>query len=80
MQADVLESLTPAQNVIKVVLEELTVLLGETDSKLDLAPNKQPNVIMLVGLQGSGKTTAAAKLAYLLKRDGHNPLLVACDV
>ena len=71
---------SPAQNVIKVVLEELTVLLGETDSKLDLAPNKQPNVIMLVGLQGSGKTTAAAKLAYLLKRDGHNPLLVACDV
>ncbi len=80
MQADVLESLTPAQNVIKVVLDELTGLLGETDSKLDLAPNKQPNVIMLVGLQGSGKTTAAAKLAYLLKRDGHNPLLVACDV
>ena len=80
MQADVLESLTPAQNVIKVVLDELTTLLGETDSKLELRPSRQPNVIMLVGLQGSGKTTAAAKLAYLLKRDGHNPLLIACDV
>ncbi|MBR3182002.1 MAG: signal recognition particle protein [Eggerthellaceae bacterium] len=80
MQADVLESLTPAQNVIKVVLDELTALLGESDAKLELAPNKHPNVIMLVGLQGSGKTTAAAKLAYLLKRDGHNPMLVACDV
>ncbi len=80
MEADVLDSLTPAQNVIKVVLEELTDLLGQTDAKLQLASNKQPNVIMLVGLQGSGKTTAAAKLAYLLKREGHNPLLVACDV
>ena len=80
MQADVLESLTPAQNVVKVVLDELTALLGETDARIELAPNKHPNVIMLVGLQGSGKTTAAAKLAYLLKRDGHNPILVACDV
>jgi signal recognition particle subunit SRP54 len=80
MQADILDSLTPAQNVIKVVLEELTVLLGESDAKLNLAQDKHPNVIMLVGLQGSGKTTAAAKLAYLLKREGHNPLLVACDV
>ncbi len=80
MEADVLESLTPAQNVIKVVLDELTVLLGSEDARIELAPNKQPNVIMLVGLQGSGKTTAAAKLAYLLKREGHNPLLVACDV
>ena len=80
MQADVLESLTPAQNVVKVVLDELTALLGQTDADLELSPNKHPNVIMLVGLQGSGKTTAAAKLAYLLKREGHNPLLVACDV
>ncbi len=80
MQADVLESLTPAQNVIKVVLDELTELLGQTDAGLELSPTKHPNVIMLVGLQGSGKTTAAAKLAYLLKREGHNPLLVACDV
>ncbi|MBQ9004623.1 MAG: signal recognition particle protein [Eggerthellaceae bacterium] len=80
LEADVLESLTPAQNVVKVVLDELTALLGETDAKINLAPNRHPNVIMLVGLQGSGKTTAAAKLAYLLKREGHNPLLVACDV
>ena len=80
MEADVLESLTPAQNVVKVVLDELTSLLGSQDAKLEFAPNRHPNVIMLVGLQGSGKTTAAAKLAYLLKREGHNPLLVACDV
>ena len=80
MEADILESLTPAQNVVKVVLEELTVLLGSEDAVLELSPTKHPNVIMLVGLQGSGKTTAAAKLAYLLKGEGHNPLLVACDV
>lgn len=80
MEADVLESLTPAQNVVKVVLDELTALLGSEDARLELAPNKHPNVIMLVGLQGSGKTTAAAKLGYLLKREGHNPMLVACDV
>lgn len=80
MQAEVLDSLTPAQNVVKVVLEELTKLLGETDSKLELAPNRTPNVIMLVGLQGSGKTTAASKLAYLLKQEKHHPMLVACDV
>ena len=80
MEADVLESLTPAQNVIKVVLDELTSLLGETDARINLKQEKHPNVIMLVGLQGSGKTTAAAKLAYLLKGEGHNPLLVACDV
>ena len=77
--ADVLGSLTPAQNVVKIVLDELTVLLGSTDSKLTLAQNRTPNVIMLVGLQGSGKTTAAAKLAYLLKQQGHSPLLAACD-
>jgi len=75
----VLESLTPAQNVIKVVLDELTGLLGRTDSKLVLS-SRIPNVIMLVGLQGSGKTTAAAKLAYRLKQQNHSPLLVACDV
>ena len=79
LDADVLSSLTPAQNVVRVVLDELTVLLGSTDSKLTLAQNRTPNVIMLVGLQGSGKTTAAAKLAYLLKRQGHSPLLAACD-
>ncbi|MCH3968419.1 MAG: signal recognition particle protein [Atopobiaceae bacterium] len=79
LTADVLDSLTPAQNVVKVVLDELTELLGSTDSKLVLAPNRTPNVIMLVGLQGSGKTTAAAKLAYLLKHQGRSPLLAACD-
>ena len=79
LQAEVLESLTPSQNVIKVVLEELTNLLGTSDSKLVLS-NRIPNVIMLVGLQGSGKTTAAVKLAYRLKEQKHSPLLVACDV
>ena len=79
LTADVLDSLTPAQNVIKVVLDELTRLLGESDAKLVLS-NRMPNVIMLVGLQGSGKTTAASKLAYLLKQKGHSPVLVACDV
>ncbi|HIZ17609.1 MAG TPA: signal recognition particle protein [Candidatus Olsenella stercoravium] len=79
LTADVLSSLTPAQNVVKVVLDELTALLGSTDSRLTLAQNRTPNVIMLVGLQGSGKTTAAAKLAYLLKSQGHSPLLAACD-
>ena len=79
LTAEVMESLTPAQNVVRIVLDELTVLLGSTDSKLTLAQNRTPNVIMLVGLQGSGKTTAAAKLAYLLKSQGHSPLLAACD-
>ena len=79
LDAEVLDSLTPAQNVIKIVLDELTELLGRTDSKLVLG-SRIPNVIMLVGLQGSGKTTAAAKLAYRLKQENHSPLLVACDV
>ena len=79
LEAEILDSLTPAQNVVKVVLEELTALLGQSDSKLVLS-SRIPNVIMLVGLQGSGKTTASAKLAYLLKNKGHSPLLVACDV
>ena len=79
LTAEVMDSLTPAQNVTKVVLDELTALLGSTDAKLALAPNRTPNVIMLVGLQGSGKTTAAAKLAYLLKRQGKSPQLAACD-
>ena len=79
MSSEVLDSLTPAQNVVKIVLDQLTELLGSTDSKLVLAQNRTPNVIMLVGLQGSGKTTAAAKLAYLLKAKGHSPLLAACD-
>ncbi|QWT17117.1 signal recognition particle protein [Collinsella sp. zg1085] len=79
LTAEVLESLTPAQNVVKIVLDELIVLLGATESKLVLS-SRIPNVIMLVGLQGSGKTTAAAKLAYLLKKQGRSPLLAACDV
>jgi len=79
LEAEILDSLTPAQNVIKVVLDELTELLGRTDSKLVLG-SRIPNVIMLVGLQGSGKTTAAAKLAHMLKEQNHSPLLVACDV
>ena len=79
LAADVLDSLSPAQNVVRVVLDELTALLGSADSKLTLAQGRTPNVIMLVGLQGSGKTTAAAKLAYLLKGQGHSPLLAACD-
>ena len=76
LTAEVMDSLTPGQNVVKIVLDELTELLGRSDSKLVLS-SRIPNVIMLVGLQGSGKTTAAAKLAYLLKQQNHNPLLVA---
>ena len=79
LTAEVLESLTPAQNVVKVVLDQLTELLGSTESKLTLMQNRTPNVIMLVGLQGSGKTTASAKLAYMLKKQGRSPLLAACD-
>ena len=79
LTAEVMDSLTPAQNVVKIVLDELTELLGSTESKLVLS-NRIPNVIMLVGLQGSGKTTAAVKLAYLLKKQGRSPLLAACDV
>ena len=79
MTADVLDSLTPAQNVVRIVLDQLTQLLGTTEAKLTLPQNRTPNVIMLVGLQGSGKTTAAAKLAYLLKKQKRSPLLAACD-
>lgn len=77
--SDVLNSLTPGQMVVKIVLAELTALLGDTQSKLVLS-NRMPNVIMMVGLQGSGKTTASAKLAYRLRKSGKRPLLVACDV
>ena len=79
LTSEVMDSLTPAQNVVKIVLDQLIELLGSTESKLVLS-NRIPNVIMLVGLQGSGKTTAAAKLAYLLKKQGKSPLLAACDV
>ena len=76
---DVLKSLTPGQQVIKIVKDELVELLGGTTSKVNFTPNP-PTVIMLVGLQGSGKTTTAGKLANLFRRQGKNPLLVACDV
>ncbi|MGM9644181.1 MAG: signal recognition particle protein [Eubacteriales bacterium] len=77
--ADVLESLNPGQQVIKIVDEELTKLMGSTNSKL-VVSSKPPTVIMMVGLQGAGKTTHAGKLAGMLKKQGKNPLLVACDV
>ena len=78
--ADVLESLTPAQQIIKIVNEELTVLMGGGNEKLAMASHP-PTVIMMVGLQGAGKTTNGAKLAgYLKKNMGKRPLLVACDV
>jgi len=76
--AEVLESLTPAQQVIKIVNEELIAVLGGGQSKIITAP-APPTVLMLVGLQGSGKTTTAAKLAMLLRKQGHRPLLVAAD-
>ena len=76
---DVLKSLTPGQQVIKIVKDELVELLGGTESKINFSPNP-PTIIMLVGLQGSGKTTTAGKLANLLRKQGRKPLLVACDV
>jgi len=76
---DLMKSLTPGQMVVKIVVEEMTDLLGGTVSQLVLS-GRIPNVIMLVGLQGSGKTTATAKLANLLRKQGKQPLMVACDV
>ena len=76
---DVLKSLTPGQQVVKIVKDELVELLGGEDSKVNFASNP-PTIIMLVGLQGSGKTTTAGKLANLFRKQGKNPLLVACDV
>ncbi|MBC2576723.1 signal recognition particle protein [Peptostreptococcus canis] len=76
---DVMKSLTPAQMVIKIVNEELTALMGDVQSKLTFAP-QPPTVIMMVGLQGAGKTTTSGKLAGYLKKQGKSPLLVACDV
>src|SRR5213596_3474563 len=70
--ADVLKSLTPGQQVVKIVYDELTELMGSGDSRLAYA-GKPPTVILLAGLQGSGKTTAAAKLALLLRKDGKTP-------
>ena len=76
---DVLESLTPAQMIIKIVNEELTKLMGSDTKHININPNG-PTVVMLVGLQGAGKTTNGSKLAGLQKRQGRNPLLVACDI
>jgi signal recognition particle subunit SRP54 len=77
--ADVTKSLTPGQQVVKIVHEELTALMGSGDSRLAFA-GKPPTIILLAGLQGSGKTTAAAKLALLLRKDGKRPALVAADL
>ncbi|UWG99271.1 signal recognition particle protein [Dehalobacter sp. DCM] len=76
---DVLESLTPGQHVIKIVHEEIISLMGGSESKIAIS-SKPPTVIMLVGLQGAGKTTHGAKLANMLKKQGKHPLLVACDI
>ncbi len=75
----VLESLLPAQQIIKIVNEELCALMGSESPKLEIAP-KPPTVVMMVGLQGAGKTTHSGKLALHLKKKGRSPLLVACDV
>lgn len=76
---EVLTSLTPAQQVIKIVNEELCNLMGNENARIQF-PSKPPCIIMMCGLQGSGKTTHAAKLAKMLKKEGHFPLLVACDI
>ena len=75
----VLESLTPGQQVIKIVNEELVELMGSKNSKLEIASNP-PTIILMCGLQGAGKTTMSAKLAFMLKKQGKKPLLVACDI
>ena len=77
--AQVMESLTPAQMVIKIVNEELTALMGGEAARLATA-NRPPCIVMMCGLQGSGKTTHSGKLGLMLKKQGHRPLLVACDV
>ena len=77
--SDVLESLVPAQQIVKIVNEELTNLMGGSQAKLEIS-SKPPTVVMMVGLQGAGKTTHAAKLAGMYKNQGKHPLLVACDV
>ena len=77
--AEVLESLLPAQQIVKIVNEEMIRLMGQTQAKLTIAP-KPPTVVMMVGLQGAGKTTHAGKLAGMYKKQGKKPLLVACDV
>lgn len=76
---EVLESLTPGQQVIKIVNEQMTELMGTTNSKIVFS-SKPPTILMMVGLQGAGKTTTCGKLGLILKKQGKNPLLVACDV
>ena len=76
---EVLESLTPAQQVIKIVNDELTALMGKDNARIQF-PSKPPCVVLMCGLQGSGKTTHSAKLARYFKNQGHRPLLVACDI
>ena len=76
---DVLKSITPGQQIVKIVHDQLVELLGSEDAELNISPNP-PTIIMLVGLQGSGKTTMAGKLANILRKQGKKPLLVACDV
>ena len=76
---DILETLTPAQVVVKIVDEELTNLMGGTQSRINISPNP-PTIIMMAGLQGAGKTTSAGKLGLSLKKQGKRPLLVACDI
>lgn len=76
---DIIQSLTPGQQVVKIVNDELTALMGRTASKLEVA-SKPPTVFMMCGLQGAGKTTMCGKLALMLKKQGKNPLLVACDI
>lgn len=77
--SEVLDSLLPGQQIVKIVNEELTNIMGKTQSKLTIAP-MPPTVIMMVGLQGAGKTTHAGKLAGMYKKQGKRPLLVACDI
>lgn len=77
--SEVLESLLPAQQIVKIVNEELISIMGSQNEKLNISP-KPPTVIMMVGLQGSGKTTHASKLAYMYKSQSKRPLLAACDV
>ena len=76
---DVMESLTPAQMIVKIVNEELISLMGSENQRITISP-KSPTVVMLVGLQGAGKTTNGAKLAGMFKKQGKRPLLVACDI
>src|SRR4051794_22121121 len=77
--SEVLESLTPAQQVVKIVNEELCAVLGEDESRIDYA-SRPPSLLLMVGLQGSGKTTTCGKLAAMVRKQGRRPLMVACDI